>query len=210
MPNNINRQSFFGGVAVTVIYVRPGNTKGYIRVGVKSDEEKHDFSVSESEYRDAGSPMSGDDLTQDSFEELYLADMKYRAKLKALRILSYGDNSERTLARKLSLSGISADIVRETVCEMVSLGYVNSERQIEKLILNEVSLHCHGPRKIMMKLMSKGYSKSEIQKVMDRLLESGEIDFDAAAQRLLKNKLPTDADSEDIKKLLYKNGYYVC
>ena len=194
---------------MTVIYIRPGNSKGYLRVGVESDK-KYDFTVSESEYSACGSPLTGDNLTRDSFDLLYSADMRYKARLKALRILSFGDNSELMLKRKLLAAGIKRDIIDGVVAEAVSLGYINAERQIKKLIINEVSYNLSGPRKIIPKLINKGYSKSDIEAAISQLVDTGEVDFEAAKARLIESKLPENADEEQIKKLLYKNGYYVC
>ena len=195
---------------MTVVFIKRAKSKGYIRIGVESGAEKFDFTVSESEYCEAGSPTLRENLTRDTFGALRIADMRYRARLKALRVLSYGDNSEKMLARKLSSAGISSDIISETVDEMLSLGYINSARQIERLVLNEVNLHHYGPLKIIPKLIAKGYKKSEISEVIRSLTEKGEIDFDKSKERLIASSLDADADGEQIKKLLYKNGYYVC
>ena len=194
---------------MTVIYIRPARSKGYLRVGVESDKT-YDFTVSEAEYSACGSPLTGDKLTRDSFDGLYLGDMRYKARLKAFRILSFGDNSEAMLRRKLMTAGANREIADEVVAEMVSRGYINAERQLRNLIINEVTCHLSGPRKFIPKLIAKGYSKSKIEAVVDELLDSGDIDFEAAKARLIESKLPEDADGEQIKKLLYKNGYYVC
>ncbi|MBE6644325.1 MAG: hypothetical protein E7612_02975 [Ruminococcaceae bacterium] len=195
---------------MTVIYVRDSKSRGYLRLGVESDGKKQDFNISESEYREIGSPKTQDNLTRDSFDALFTADMRYRARLKALHILSYGDNSERMLARKLKIAGINSDIISEVVREMLSLGYINSRRQIEKLVLNEVNLHNVGPLKIIPKLVAKGYLKFEISDVIDELSARGEIDFEESKARLIESRLGTDAEDGEIKKLLYQNGYFVC
>lgn len=193
---------------MTVIYIRPGGSKGYLRVGVEEDGEKYDFTVSESEYREAGSPLTRDNLTRDAFDILQYADMRYKAKLKALRILSYGDNSEGMLKRKLCMAGIKRDIAEDTVRECVRLGYINSDRQLEKLIINEVNIRNHGPRKIIPRLIAKGYARSDIEKAIGDLLDGGSIDFDEAKARLI-SKLPCGSSDEEIKKTLYKNGHTV-
>ncbi len=191
---------------MTVIYIKEAGAKGYLRVGIAQEGEKYSFTVSESEYREAGSPLTRDNLTREAFNILQYADMRYKAKLKALRILSYGDNSEGMLKRKLCMSGIKREIAEEIVCECVRLGYINADRQLEKLIINEVNIRCSGMGKIIPKLISKGYMRSDIERVAGVLAERGEIDFDEAKARLI-SKLPEDASDEEIKKTLYKNGY---
>lgn len=195
---------------MTVVFIKEAKSKGYLRLLIESDGEKTALTVSEAEYQEAGSPAVRENLTRDSYEILLLADMRYRAKLKALNILSYGDNSERMLMRKLRGAGIKPYVVEEVTQEMVSLGYINSQRQIERLVINEVKLHNYGPLKIIPKLVAKGYDKSEIKDAISSLSERGEIDFEEARERLINSRLPSDASEEEMKKLLYKNGYHVC
>ena len=57
------------------------------------------------------------------------------------------------------------------------------------------------------KLISKGYDKSTVDRVISSLIQSGEVDFLAAREKLLVAKLPEDATEEDKNKLLYKYGY---
>jgi SOS response regulatory protein OraA/RecX len=199
-----------GGVLVTVIFIKDARSKGYLRLGVDAGGEKCDFTVSDREYREAGSPLVRDNLTRDSFDILYSADIRYRARMKALNILAYGDNSDKSLKRKLLTKGFRADVVDEVVSEMISLGYINTERQITKLVLGEVNLHHFGPMKIIPKLVLKGYSKSDVTRIISELEAVGEIDFEEAKARLIESKLDKNADETEKKKLLYKNGYYVC
>ena len=196
---------FWRDSSLKVAYIRPSNTKGYLRIGISRDADDLSLTVSEREYSEAGSPLIADALDEYALSVLLLSDERYRARSKALRVLSYGDNSEGVLMRKLAMAGISRDIAEETVREMVSRGYVNSHRQLEKLITNEVNLKNSGPLKLIPKLISKGYKKSEITEVIEELESSGKIDFDAARERLLRG-VPT----EDAKKILYKNGFVVC
>ena len=160
--------------------------------------------MSEREYADAGSPLVSDDLTRDTVSSLKLADMRYTARMKALRILEYGDNSERMLIIKLNRAGISRAIAEEISREMVMRGFINDRRQLERLILNEVKM-LRGPMKFIPKLISKGYSKSDIEIVIDTLTENGEMDIDAARQELLLKA--GDLSFEEQAKLLYKNGF---
>ena len=193
---------------MTVIYIRDAGTKGYIRVGVEEAGKKHDFTVTESEYREAGSPLSRDILTRDEFSVLQYADLRYRAMIKALRVLAFGDNSELMLSRKLMSAGFNKEVIDEVVSECVRLDYINSERQLKKLIAGEVNIKNQGMGKIIPKLISKGYRRSQIESVADMLLAGGEIDFDEAKARII-SKLPPSATDEEIKKALYKNGHTV-
>ena len=84
-----------------------------------------------------------------------------------------------------------------------------SDRQISAFVKNEVKFHNTGPRKITDKLVAKGYKTADIERVIDSLSELGEIDFERAKQELISSKLGSDASEDEVKKLLYKNGYYI-
>lgn len=190
---------------MTVTYIKQSSTKGYLRLGISDGDESLSLTVSEREYAEAGSPLSRDSLNEDTVLALRAADERYRAKAKALRVLSYGDNSEGMLMRKLLCAGIRRSIAHEVVCEMVARGYINSRRQLEKLVTFEVNFKNSGPMKLIPKLVAKGYKKSEVEGVISDLEARGEIDFDAARERLLQG-----VGDDEVKKILYKNGYTVC
>ncbi len=192
-----------------VIYVRPGRSRGYLAVGISDGAEKRSFTVSELDYKEAGSPRQGDAADADMLAALAHSDEVYRAHLYALRILSYADNNERTLVRKLVSRGICAPLAQEVAHEMVSRGYINEQSQLERLVLTEANRNLTGQRKIKAKLSAKGFKGSDIEDVIERLCESGEIDFDRSAKLLIEKKLTRGATDEEIKQLLYKNGYHI-
>ncbi len=193
-----------------IAYVRPSREKGYITVGICDEGEKRSLTVSEADYREADSPRLGDPLRPDILSRLEASDERYRARKKALHILSYGDNSERMLEYKLTSSGIGRECARLVVREMVSRGYINTERQLDKIIIGLVNVSNMGRMKIIPKLSAKGYSRSDIEARIDELVSCGEINFESARERLIEKKLPPDSTEEDMKKLLYKNGFSVC
>ena len=193
-----------------VIFIREARSRGYIRIGISDGQEKYDLTVSESDYREVGSPLCKDEVDADMLSLLLDSDMRYRAGLYALRILSYADNNERTLYRKLISRGIRANIAQTVAREMVSRGYVNEKRQLSIIITEEVNRKLTGPHKLRPKLISKGYSAADIDSEISLLLNSGEIDFERSKRLLIEKKLPDDASDEEIKKLLYKNGYDIC
>ena len=108
------------------------------------------------------------------------------------------------LVIKLRRAGISREIAEETSREMVMRGFVNDRRQLSRLILAEVR-RLQGPQKFIPKLISKGYSRSDIEIVLDELSDSGELDLDAAREELL-SRYP-DVSYEERARLLYKNGF---
>ena len=189
--------------------VRAGKSQGYLTVVITDGEERKTFTVSERDYLEAGSPRPGDYLDGDMLAALSYSDENYRARLHALRILSYADNNERTLVRKLVSRGISHSLATEVAHEMVGRGYIDEERQLERLIITEANRNLIGPHRIKAKLTAKGYRGSDIDGIIEQLCDSGEIDFDRSRKLLIEKKLTRGATDEEIKKLLYKNGYSV-
>lgn len=189
--------------------VRAGKSQGYLTVIIVDGDERYSYTVSECDYLEAGSPRPGDEPDGDTISALAYSDEVYRARLSALRILSYADNNERTLVRKLVTRGISHSLATEVAHEMVGRGYIDEERQLERLILAEANRNLIGPHRIKAKLSAKGYSGSQIDEVIGRLVSSGEIDFERSRALLIEKKLTRGATDEEIKKLLYKNGYSV-
>ena len=181
--------------------------QGYLAITVSGHSGNKKYTVRTNVYMDIGSPCRGDEISDDSLEMLMRADEYYRAKRAALSILSYGDNNERTLRTKLRTRSISDEIAAEVVAEMVSLGYIDEQRQLSRLISEEANRKLLGPRKIIPKLLSKGYSMKDVRQVIDELTSSGEVDFDENRQRLLERQGYLADDDEQIKKLLYKYGY---
>ena len=134
-----------------VIYIRDSKSRGYLKIGLSAGDKKYEYTVSEEEYKENGSPLSGDEI-YDSVT-LKKCDMSYHARLYALRILAYGDNNEETLVRKLISRSISSDIAREVALEMVGRGYIDERRQLERLIEREVNINLSGREKIIPKLI---------------------------------------------------------
>ena len=192
---------------ITLRAIREIGDKGLLSLAI-GGEESANYTVNASLYAEIGSPSVGDILND---EQIYLIkeyDEYFRAKKKALSILAYADNNRRNLALKLSKAGFGRDLTDRVVCEMVSLGYVDEKRQLERLITLEANGKLRGPLRIVPALVSKGYASAEVREIMFDLVETGEINFRKNAMALLDKKLP-EAEPEEKKKFLYKNGYKV-
>ncbi len=192
-----------------VEYIKGAASRGYLRIGISDDGERTSYTVSEAAYRSIGEPRAADILTRDSLEAIKMGDTEYRARIYALRILAYADNSERRLVEKLVGRGISRDVAMRTAEEMVSLGYINIARQLDTLVRAEVNIRFSGPGKLIPKLRARGYDSGEILKAITRLRDSGEIDFEEAKRRLIESKGVDPDDEESVKKILYRNGHKI-
>ena len=193
----------------TLKYKREIKDTGLLLLGIVGEGESADYTVNSTLYLEIGSPSVGDNISDTDMSAVKYADELYRARKKALNILAYADNNQKTLKAKLLRAGFKYEIADLVLTEMVSRGYVNEKNQLERLILTEANQKLRGPLKIIPALINKGYSSSDVREVLRRLTDEGEIDFSANAERLIEKKLPAEADGEEIKKLLYKNGYNI-
>ncbi len=169
-------------------------------------EENSRYTISPRAYEELGALARGAEIDGETLLEIKRLDERYRAKKKALSLLALADNNQKTLTAKLRRQGYSRECVDITVSEMVKLGYINEERQLLRLVLSAAD-RLWGPRKIFAYLSAKGFQSGDIRRALDSLQDSGELDFEAVRAKLLEKKLYPDADDEEKKKLLYKNGF---
>ncbi len=193
----------------TLKYVREIKDTSLLLLGIVGEGESADYTVNSTLYSEIGFPSVGDNISDTDMSAIKYADELFRARKKALNILAYADNNQKNLRAKLLRAGFKYEIADAILAEMVSRGYVNEKNQLERLIVIEANQKLRGPLKIIPALVNKGYSSSDVREVLKRLADEGEIDFSANAERLIEKKLPADADGEEIKKLLYKNGYKI-
>ena len=148
----------------------------------------------------------GDEITEEMLSEISSRAEYVGAKRRALSILSYADNSKATLRQKLRQAGVGRECAERVTEEMVSLGYIDEHRQLERLVSRLAGESLFGPKKIMARLVSKGYAGASVRQAMRLLTERGEVDF-AESRRLLLEKYGVSDGTEEASKLLYKNGY---
>ena len=190
-----------------VTYIKSGPSEGSLFVGIVDEGEREKLFISRTEYARCGAPEKGDILDEDTYYRMARYDMYHKAKKKALSILSYADNNQKNLIRKLRVAGYPKDLA-ELVCrEMVGLGYIDEREQLRRLILAEANEKLQGPNKILAKLIDKGYSASDVREIMQNFIDEGEINFRNNAYRLIEKKLEKGATADEKKTLLYKNGY---
>ena len=190
-----------------VIYIKESKHGEYIAVGIADGEEKKAFVMPRAIYDSLGAPTRGCEISEDSLSAMSEANDEYRAMKKALSLLSYADNSERGLKMKLLRAGFSREASDAAVREVVRLGYVNEDSQLERLIVSEANSKLTGPMKLLPKLSAKGYSVSRIKAVLSRLQDEGVVDFEENRRRLIEKKLDEGASDEQRQKLLKSFGY---
>lgn len=177
---------------------------GRIIVRLDDDGESLTLNIPASLYASLsfvrGSTLEGEELSQ-----LLRADEEHRAMKKALSLLGYSDKNRRALYLRLLREGYSREVVSEVVDRCLTLGYIKENDQLRRLIASEANVNLRGPRYIREKLAAKGYSRADVDGVMDSLVAEGEIDFAANFDRLCEKR---GADTPDERKALaYKNGF---
>ena len=193
----------------TLDYIRISKDNKLLLLGISEEGERSRYTVSESFYRSIGSPVVRTVIGEGALEMIVKEDERIRAMKKALSILSYTDNNEKNLVVKLVRAGFDRSVSAEVAREMVSLGYVDERRQLERLVLNEANVKLYGYGRILMKLTAKGYSGKDVRAVTEELVNKGEISFKENAKKLIEKRLPKDAPTEEKRKLLYRNGYKI-
>ncbi|MBO5907883.1 MAG: RecX family transcriptional regulator [Clostridia bacterium] len=190
-----------------ISYIRRIKDTHLLRLGIIEEGEKVAYTVSERLFFELSGFSVGEEIDVDTLEQIKGEDEYYTAKKKALSLLSYSDNNERNLVNKLCMRGIGPRVAEQVAREMVSLGYINEERQLERIILNEANVKLKGQKRIVSSLLSKGYKTEKIKEIMSELVKRGEIDFRENAQRLIDKKLGEDYTDDERAALLYKSGY---
>ena len=169
----------------TLKYIREIKDTGLLLLGIVEEGESANYTVKVSLFSEIGSPSVGDTVDDASLSAVKYADELYRARKKALNILSYADNNQKNLKAKLIRAGFNYEIALRVCEEMVSHGYINESNQLERLILVEANQKLRGPLRIIPALATKGYSSSDVRRVLDRLIVEGEVDFEKNAERLV-------------------------
>ena len=183
---------------------KEGKAPLVIITALENDKRKK-YVISEGTYREIGCPLSGENISEDSLAKISEQDCERRAMAKALTVLAYADNSEARLYTKLRAAGFSQRVANLTKEECIRLGYIDERRQIERIITRSYEEHL-GPYKIMYKLCSLGYARSNASLILREMQNDGRIDFKAASVQLVSS-LPEDATLSDKQKLLKKYGY---
>ena len=189
-----------------IVYIRSAGDKQPLRIGVSSEGESVCYTVSRRAYAELGMPAVGAELSDGEMSALCYADESYRAEKKALFLLALADNNRVTLMRKLVLAGFNREIAEEACALMISLGYIDEQRQLRTLVLADANRKFYGPGRIIPRLAAKGYRTEDIRAVMRSLVDEGEIDFNSNAHALIDKK---GAKPDEKKTILYKYGYKI-
>ncbi len=190
----------------TIAYIKQKDEgRRYVLGIVEQGEQVRRVSICAATYQAAGCPVRGQVLSEQMLAHFDEEDEQLRALRHALYLLSFADNSECELRRKLRSKGYAAAAVQYAVQEVVRLGYVRERVQLHTLITTLANSRLYGPRRITAALSAKGYRASDIRAVMRALCEQGAIDFCENFRTLESKK--GDGTVECRRKLQYTYGY---
>ena len=196
---------------LTVLRLSFDEERDAVRICVREEDfdgaRRRTYTVPREEYARLGSPSAGDPLDEETGAALAEAEGRMKATEKAVSLLSYGDNSARSLCRKLRAKGYDRETAEAAVARMMQKGYIREEEQARRLAVACATRKLWGKRRILAYLMGKGYDASLIHRVIDEAVAEGEIDFAETAAELLSRKLDEDAPPLERRKLLYRYGY---
>lgn len=193
---------------MTVLYAKPDDKQKRVRICIDAgDGEGNVLNVSFGTYTSLGSPGRGDLISDKNFSDLQFEDETYRALKKAVTYLTAADKSRYELKAKLLSQGFSRDACDVAIEKCVAYGYLDETRQVERLVEREANYKLRGRYHVKRKLMAKGYSSGDVDRAIARLVERGEIDFDANFESLAQ-KRGVESDEERFA-LKYKFGYKI-
>ena len=188
-----------------IIYIKETKEKNILSLGISEGEEISRYTLDGAFVAEFS--LSVGEITAEVCLQIKLRDLYIRGKKKALSLLAFTDNSRSALRQKLVRFGLDREMAETIVDEMSMLGYINEDSQLSRMIDRLANGQLYGPKKIVARLASKGYSPSDIKRVMREMMESGEIDFSENKRRLLEKHSVADGDTELENKILYKNGF---
>ena len=190
---------------IKIVYIKETKEKNVLSLGISEGEEVSRFVLDASFVTELG--LFVGEIDECSYAKIKKRDLYVKGKRKALSLLAFSDNSKRTLTIKLLRFGLDRAMAEGIVDEMCDLGYINEDAQLSRMIERLANGQLIGPKKIVARLASKGYSPSDVKRAMRAMMEAGEIDFSKNKKLLLEKYSVTEGDTEGENKILYKNGY---
>ena len=194
-----------------IIAIGDGKNKNNISLTVllqtNDRKSKRKFEVTQKDYERLDFPEIGRELSEYDLKILSKSSCEKDAVAIALRILAHGDNNRFNLKGKLLHKGFGEEIAELTVEKMVELGFVNEYDQAYRYAIQLANQKLYGENKIIPFLLSKGYSKEDIENAIRNAVADDEIDFESIKKRLCEKNGISPENAKEIKSILYKYGH---
>ncbi|NLV72399.1 MAG: regulatory protein RecX [Actinobacteria bacterium] len=133
------------------------------------------FDVASGVAEEAGLKV-GDRLSEEDQERLLRLDAPYRAREKALSLLSLRDRSRREVQTRLKSAGFEEEVILEVITWLEGLDYLDDGRFTTGFVV-EKQRAGWGPQRIRAELLRKGVERSLVEEGL-----SSEKHGDAAAE----------------------------
>lgn len=179
-----------------------------IRIVFSVDGEEETYTVSAADHFLIG--LRKGECDGEDYLSVKVAADRYSAVRAALRSIAAGQCSAKRLYVKLLQKKIRAADAQYAVRFVRGKGYIDERAQIESYLHEMIGRKHMGRNKVVPALLSKGYTASDIRRVLEE--NYSESDFAEAKKAFLLAKFgktapATPAEADEMKKALYKNGY---
>lgn len=151
----------------------------------------------------------GEELSQESADEIYRVVLPKRAKKRSLMLLQKKDYTEEELRRKLIEGEYPLQAIEEAISYVKSFHYIDDDRYCKAYI------KCYSSKwsrqQITLKLMIKGITKERIKRIYEELMLDGELeDVEEIVIRDILRKKHYDPQNADYKmrQKLYQHLAY--
>ena len=184
---------------------------GVVRLTIREEHFEGDvrrtYSLMREDYERLGSPQVDEEADDGLITSLAEAEGRWKASERAVSLLSYGDNSARSLCRKLRARGYDRESAEAAVAKMLQKGYIREEEQARRLAVSCAARKLWGRRRIVAYLCEKGYDPTLARQAIEEAEREGEINFEETRRQLLSRKLGEDASYDEKRRLLYRYGH---
>lgn len=163
--------------------------------------------MSRASYESIGSPVRGEQLSEEALAALEREGRRYDALLRALRLLGTADNNRASMRRKLRERDVDRETADWATEYLVDRGLIREEEQIRRAVVQYAGHRLWGPRRIYAALRAKGYESDAIRRQIREAEEAGEIDFAESRRHLIERVRTPDMTSDKLRAVLYRYGY---
>ena len=185
------------GETVTVVMVQPSPEGG--------KPQRVSFCLLVEQYAELGVKV-GEIITARA-EELLEAGRLCGAIRRGMAMLSYGDQSARRLAYKLTAKGVDRETAEAAVAYLSEKGYIHEDSTAT--LRAEQGLHKGwGERRIREDLCAHGFTREAVEEAMEALSDVDWVENCAAALRKKYRELPEDrGERQKLMAAMMRLGY---
>lgn len=148
----------------------------YFEISDGENTERRKFTVTAEMFFELGFPQNlcgNVEISCGKLDEVMVMAEKTDAIKKGLSILSFADNTKKSLVRKLMQKGFSRVSAESAADFLEESGYINEMASAELLARDIAVKKLYGPRRICSALYEKGFAKEAV----DGALDSLDVDF---------------------------------